>query len=183
MRELIEKVKQWGLDRNIVFTGAEGQDKRVMMEAQARYTLKETAELLDAYADQDIDKINDAIGDILVTLIVGASSDDDCYRSLKNLLSDSRVTFAQDATTNEEPFSESYTRSQLNNMHLLDLLKWRDVSSGEYSCCVNELNGALGSINREFNQLLSLKDCLNLAYDEIKNRTGKVINGQFIKDK
>ena len=56
MRESIEKVKQWGLDRNIVFTGAEGQDRREMMEAQARYTLKETAELLDAYADQDIDK-------------------------------------------------------------------------------------------------------------------------------
>ena len=28
----------------------------------------------------------------------------------------------------------------------------------------------------------SLEECLNIAYNEIKNRTGKMINGKFFKD-
>ena len=29
----------------------------------------------------------------------------------------------------------------------------------------------------------SIKECLNLAYEEISGRTGKMINGVFVKDK
>jgi len=42
---------------------------------------------------------------------------------------------------------------------------------------VKHLNG--------FTKLLkgtTLVDCLNIAYDEIKNRTGRIINRKFIKD-
>ena len=28
----------------------------------------------------------------------------------------------------------------------------------------------------------TLEECLNIAYNEIKNRTGKMINGKFVKD-
>lgn len=28
----------------------------------------------------------------------------------------------------------------------------------------------------------TLEACLNIAYNEIKNRTGKMINGKFVKD-
>lgn len=28
----------------------------------------------------------------------------------------------------------------------------------------------------------TLEECLNIAYNEIKNRTGKIINGKFVKD-
>ena len=30
---------------------------------------------------------------------------------------------------------------------------------------------------------LTIEGCLQAAYDEIKNRTGKMVNGQFVKDK
>lgn len=183
MRELIEKVRQWGLDRGVVFTGAEGQDKQAMMEAQARYTLKETAELLDAYADKDIDKINDAIGDILVTLVVGASSNHDIFRSVRDVLSNERTNFAVTACASKEAFSDTYARFLFNVFHAIKLIKDNNVSSGEYLCCINELDRLLWSINGGFEQYMSLKDCLELAYNEIKDRTGKVVNGQFIKDK
>ena len=29
---------------------------------------------------------------------------------------------------------------------------------------------------------LSMSDCVNQAYNQIKNRTGKMINGQFVKE-
>ena len=28
----------------------------------------------------------------------------------------------------------------------------------------------------------TLEECLNIAYNEIKNRKGKIINGKFVKD-
>lgn len=180
MRELIEKVRQWGLDRGIVYTGAEGQDKQAMMEAQARYTLKETAELLDAYADQDIDKINDAIGDILVTLIVGASSDDKSYRGLLSHLSGDHYTLSY---TSDFDFTSAYMDLVSHASFLVKKSKFDIPANGYYKSVVLRLEQSLKSANLEFDQELSLKDCLELAYNEIKNRTGKVVNGQFIKDK
>lgn len=179
MKELIEKVKQWGLDRGIVYTGADGQDKRAMMESQARYTLKETAELLDACADQDINKINDAVGDILVTLIVGASSDDDIYKRLVDEL---------DEYNFDDPYSEygaslnSVVRVANNTCYLISRIQNNSVVWFDYDCCVDSLFRTLSCVNSEYNQSLTLKDCLSLAYDEIKNRKGKVVNGQFIKE-
>lgn len=174
MKQLVEQVKQWGIAR--------GLDK-VGHLAQAEYTLKETAELLDAYADKDLPKINDAIGDILVTLIVGASNDDNCYRATKDLLSNHRIKFARTPSKSDELFGHSYSRL-LNNVMQLEFLCEDDrMTSGTYACCIDELNSVLKSVNFTFSQSLSLQDCLQLAYNEIKNRTGKVVNGQFIKDK
>ena len=173
MQELINKVVKWGQDR--------GLDK-VGHEAQARYTLKETAELLDAYADKDIDAINDAIGDILVTLIVGASNDTSCRQATVRTLTDERIIFSRESSVNNDPFSVCYPRFTYNAFYLLHRSVSGQPTSGDYGVCIGMLNTMLGSINADFNQHLSLQDCLQLAYNEIKNRTGKLVNGQFIKD-
>ena len=173
MRELVNSVVEWGQDR--------GLDK-VGHEAQARYTLKETAELLDAYADKDIDAINDAIGDILVTLIVGASNDASCRQATVKTLTDERITFSREPSISNELFSECYPRLTYNSFYLLNRSANGQPTSGDYGSCISVLNEVLGSVNYEFKQSLSLQDCLQLAYNEIKNRTGKLVNGQFIKD-
>lgn len=165
MKELIENVVQWGVVR--------GLDK-VGHLAQAKYTLKETAELLDAYADQDIEKINDAIGDILVTLIVGASNDKNAIFMFKNEILNSNPQFS----------CNTLTSRSINNlvMQVTSLMFNKTFLAHEYWLCSHSLNRMLHVVNREFNQALSLKDCLQLAYDEIKDRTGKLVDGQFIKD-
>ena len=168
MRELIDKVVKWGQER--------GLDK-VGHEAQARYTLKETAELLDAYADKDIDAINDAIGDILVTLIVGASNNRETLDELRELLTTNRSDYG--LLDSDSSFHTKYP--QLTHV-CLDLIVRDEPDYYDYMPCVYVLNYVLSSINKEFNQTLSLKDCLELAYNEIKNRTGKLVNGRFIKD-
>lgn len=173
MQELINKVVKWGQDR--------GLDK-VGHEAQARYTLKETAELLDAYADKDIDAINDAVGDILVTLIVGASNDTSCRQATVRTLTDERITFSRKPYINDDPFGVCYPRFTCNAFYLLNISTNGQPTSGDYGSCISVLNSVLGSANHEFNQRLSLQDCLQLAYNEIKNRTGKLVDGQFIKD-
>lgn len=179
MRELIEKVKQWGLDRGIVFTGADGQDKQAMMEAQARKTLEETAELLDVYAKQDIDKINDAIGDTLVTLIVGASSDEDCFGAISNKL----CGYFDDSLSEDDSFMSAYRIMIMNIDMLLTRIERSVFIESMYNDIVYPLRLILKWANNDYNQSLTLKDCLELAYNEIKNRTGRVVNGQFVKGK
>lgn len=167
MKDLVEKVVEWGRER--------GLDKAGHL-AQAKYTLKETAELLDAYADGDKDKMNDAIGDILVTLIVGASNDEDMFI---------RTGFEYIENVKED--NSNTNKFQLSNMtsvalNLIVSCKRGVVHSLDYGIAVRKLNDVLMMINQDFKQSLSLKDCLQLAYDEIKNRKGKLVNGQFIKE-
>ena len=61
-REVEMNIIQWGEDRGIV------QNATAM--SQAIKTLEETTELLDALNKQNIDEVKDAIGDIVVTLIM-----------------------------------------------------------------------------------------------------------------
>lgn len=170
MKELIENVVQWGVDR--------GLDK-VGHLAQAKYTLKETAELLDAYADSDVEKMNDAIGDILVTLIVGASNYTPHLKQLEIYMMGNA-----DYATSDNPrkFLQQGRFMVGTVLYLIDRCEKNLVTYSEYNECLNGLICCLAGINNDFNQRLSLKDCLQLAYDEIKNRKGKLINGQFIKD-
>lgn len=95
--ELESKVLDWAKDKGIL-------DKATKY-TQARKTLEECLELIDAINNNDDGEIEDALGDILVTIIIQA---------------------------------------KLNNVALLD--------------------------------------CLEGAYNVISKRTGKMINGQFVKD-
>ena len=160
MKQLIENVVQWGKDR--------GLDK-VGHLAQAKYTLKKTAELLDAYADGDVDKINDAIGDILVTLIVGASNDDEILQELTELI----LTYKyKPLPVQDLDFFDHYEKLIFRSGMLY---KYQNYNN--YQDFYVTLFWLCSSVSN-----LSFQDCLQLAYDEIKNRTGKLVDGQFIKD-
>ena len=95
--ELEVCVQQWAEEKGIFEKGTPLK--------QALKTLEEVTELLNAIADNDEAEIEDAIGDILVTLIILAEM-----------------------------------------------------------------------------QQVTLEECLNGAYDIISKRTGKMVNGQFVKD-
>ena len=91
-------VEQWAADKGIL--------TKATPEAQAKKTLEEVHELIDAIESDNRLEIIDALGDILVTIIIQAKM-----------------------------------------------------------------------------QGLSLERCLESAYDVISKRTGKMIDGQFVKDK
>tara|TARA_R110002020_G_scaffold430201_1_gene639839 strand:- start:3133 stop:3444 length:312 start_codon:yes stop_codon:yes gene_type:complete len=95
--ELEVCVQEWAKEKGIFKKGTPLK--------QALKTLEEVTELLIAIADNDEAEIEDAIGDILVTLIILAEM-----------------------------------------------------------------------------QQVTLEECLNGAYDIISKRTGKMVNGQFVKD-
>lgn len=96
--ELEVAVEQWAADKGIL-------EKATPM-AQSLKTLEECTELCTAINNNDRDEIIDAMGDIMVTLIIQAKM-----------------------------------------------------------------------------QSVSLEECLESAYNVISKRTGKMVNGQFVKDK
>lgn len=63
--ELIEKVKQWGLDRNII-----GPNAKATPMSQVIKTTEEVQELLKAVFEGDRTEMKDGIGDTMVTLIL-----------------------------------------------------------------------------------------------------------------
>ena len=82
--EVEMKVVQWGEARGIV------QNATAM--SQAIKTLEETTELLDAINKNNIDEIKDAVGDIVVTLIMVCAVLDinlvDCLKGAYNEIKD-----------------------------------------------------------------------------------------------
>lgn len=102
MRELIELVKEWGVNKGITHND---NDANFMRTKQADKTQEELDELFEAIVAGDREEAEDAIGDIIVTLIMQA--------------------------------------------------EWWD---------------------------LEIEDCLQAAYDVISKRTGKMVNGQFVKE-
>lgn len=172
MQELINNVVKWGQDR--------GLDK-VGHEAQARYTLKETAELLDAYADKNIEAINDAIGDILVTLIVGASNDYEIGMDVSRELK--KDTYSHTLVCTTENLRGSITTFVDDVLNLLgNSHSSKNELHASYIVCIRSLSKVKDYMNDTTDYCSSIKHCLQLAYNEIKNRTGKLVNGQFIKD-
>lgn len=173
MKELVQEVKQWGINKEL---------DKVGHLAQAEYTLKETAELLDAYADSDIDAINDAIGDILVTLIVGASNDDKAYDELIGMLLCETVYGIR--PINQRDFYRNYIDLLSSIFILKENIEHHSSAIGNlYIHCVCALIDVLAWANHNYAQVESIQDCLQLAYNEIKDRTGHTDeNGHFIKD-
>jgi NTP pyrophosphatase (non-canonical NTP hydrolase) len=94
------------LEENIIDWGnAKGILPNPEPVAQFRKTIEEVEELADAIDARDVDGVKDAIGDIIVTLIMQAEAWD-----------------------------------------------------------------------------TNIQECLNIAYDQIKGRTGKMVDGVFVKD-
>ncbi|WP_300733789.1 hypothetical protein [Pseudomonas sp.] len=177
MKKLVEQVKQWGVNKGL---------HKVGHLAQAKYTLKETAELLDAYADGNIEEINDAIGDILVTLIVGASNDDDIFDyAMKKSV---EYSLPKDSHIYGNAFAKLDGLNTLRHLvgevlFLIHNCKEDAVKDYHYDRCLDALYCVAIGINNEFHKTPSLQDCLQLAYNEIKDRTGKINeDGNFIKD-
>ncbi len=88
MNELINKIITWGYNRKITING--------QPMTQAIKTLEECHELLEAINKDDKKEIMDAIGDIVVTLVMQCELQDfnleDCVEAAYNEIKDRRGT-------------------------------------------------------------------------------------------
>lgn len=88
IKDLIEKVEQWGRDRCIIPNSTP--------QAQLLKSMSEMGELADATLKSDVPEIVDGVGDVLVTLILYSALQnldiEDCLESAYNTIKDRRGT-------------------------------------------------------------------------------------------
>lgn len=174
--ELLGKIEQWAKDR--------GLDT---VEARTQYTklTEEQGELAQAIVDNNIDGdsgVKDSLGDYQVTLII--------YCLIRNLGLKERIKKQGEFWKVNDDLDEY--ESTAETMRKLKFMELVSASSSVINCYnknkdeLEELLNAcevlrqLHSIAKYYNT--SLEETLEVAYNEIKDRKGKMIDGVFVKE-
>lgn len=153
MNNLTKKIEQWAEDRNLHTADPNKQYDKLV---------EEFGELLKGINKQDMDMIKDSIGDMYVVMVIMGMQ---TRNSLVNLLE--VETFKPEHDTAQYVYA------------MCDLS--RELNKGAYILSeIYELKQQL--INTCGAYEIDFTDCVALAYDEIKDRKGKMVNGKFVKE-
>lgn len=156
-KELIGKIEQWAEDRNLIL-GSTPQKQFIKL-------MEEFGELCAGIARNDKEKIKDSIGDCGVALII---LNEQCQIE-KDLI----LTLGQQIESPESQMVK-FTMRYLND------LSWIiDSGSGDdIVLCglITELNGYAHYYG------FTMLECLEHAYEQIKDRKGRMREGIWIKE-
>lgn len=163
IKDLDEKIMSWARWRDL--------DKKGTAEGQVIKTAEEVAELIIGLSKDDKDKIIDSIGDVYVTLVVGnlIQGKADFEKAFKRAEMDSKNTVG-------------HIGSPDKSWQIIDLMTaTKEVLTLGYtthtiSLMLMEIMIAAGK------KQLNLKKCVESAYQEIKGRRGRIIDGTFVKE-
>lgn len=166
IQELVPLIHQWAKEREIY--------EQLTPFDELLKTNEEVGELIKACYDNDKTAIQDAIGDVMVTLI------NYCY-----FIKLDAIKYIKQAV--DLSVTGYYTISYAMKAHnalgrLISLYVWNEGKE------ISEPSGLrVFSILHYLNGIAhlegtTLEECLNLAYNEIKSRIGRIINRKFIKD-
>lgn len=169
IQELVPLIQEWAKEREIY--------EKITRFNQLLKTHEEVGELIKACYDNDKPAIQGAIGDVMVTLI------NYCYKERIDVLEQ-----INDVLNFESKRGYIKVQLALNIQDSLNRLMHANFRllgiGGEtpflYFYEITSIIGYLDDI--AFLGNTTLDECLNIAYNEIKNRTGKIINGKFIKN-
>lgn len=161
LQEFTGLIEQWAEDRNLHTADPIKQYDKL---------IEEFGELMKGINKHDMAMIKDSIGDMYVVLVVMGRQ---LNLSMADLLKDESVD-----TLRPQHSTFGYVRV-LNR--LADNMKSNEFYDG-YVFIWNALDieKQLAKTCGEYN--ISLMDCVGLAYNEIKDRKGKMINGKFVKE-
>jgi hypothetical protein len=166
IQEIVPLIQEWAKERKIY--------EQLTPFDELLKTHEEVGELIKACYDNDKPAIQDAIGDVLVTLI-----------NLCHFVEENPAMLI-----NKYPFKRNESEKSLHtaliiNKFILELM-W---SVSKYECSARaEVFFKIPLIAQKLHIIAkihntTLEECLNIAYNEIKNRKGRIINRKFIKDK
>lgn len=163
MKESIQQIEQWAEERNLI----QGSTP----EKQFLKLMEEFGELCGGIAKDKPEIIKDSIGDCFVVLVI-------LNKQLKtdvNISSIIEEILPLLVLTDGEPVTSTMIfASRAGN--LADSLGYETDSKLSIGC----LFGALAMISFKYN--LNLMDCIQHAYNQIKDRKGKMIDGVFVKE-
>jgi NTP pyrophosphatase (non-canonical NTP hydrolase) len=156
--QLKKNVIDWANERNLLAS--------TTTEKQKLKLISEVGELSDAILKNNLDEIKDAIGDCIVVLIL--------YFDIDRKSIDNYVFIAD--KIDEKIF---YQDALMNILYCISILDKEEKNINSCFVLYNILINLI-AIGKKYE--LSIVDCLDYSYNQIKNRTGQIINGTFIKD-
>ena len=159
-KELIEKIVQWAKDRNLIL-GSTPQKQFIKL-------MEEFGELCAGIARNDKEKIKDSIGDCFVVMVIlnkQTNSNFD-FTPLPYLARKGVDVWIEKCVARFASISEKINYTGKANRHLE-----YDFAYALY--CLIKISNEYG---------LTLESCVQVAWDEIKDRKGKMIDGVFVKE-
>lgn len=163
LKQLIKNIEQWAEDRNLI----EGSTPK----KQFIKLMEEFGELCSGVSKNKIDVVKDSIGDCFVVMVILAAQ-----RKKDEMLSSDEVAAFTEQYGNNKVDIEDYLIESLYVLHRLshELSSHANISVLFMSCFVVMLD-----IAHYFD--LDIYDCVKAAWDEIKDRKGRMIDGVFVK--
>lgn len=167
MQQLINQIEQWAEDRNLI-NGSTPQKQMLKL-------MEEFGELCAGVAKNKPEMIKDAIGDCFVVAVIL------CKQLNSNFLDKIDITEAElYSEFNDEKYNYSNTTEQLleaiHNLGGNSLSISNNWKIREFYFELFLMNLVLIAL---FNQL-NFKDCVQHAYNQIKDRKGKMVDGVFV---
>ena len=200
LQQLIKNIEQWAEDRNLI----EGSTPK----KQFIKLMEEFGELCSGVAKNKPDVIKDSIGDCFVVMVILAKQNhidsvlekisdlDSSFEKISDL--DSSFEKISDLDSSFEKISDLNSFKHVFELGVEEIIVETVVSLGMLGMLASELMGqnlemptkvdaifgwpylSLKLISRKYN--LMLTDCVQAAWDEIKDRKGRMIDGVFVKE-
>ena len=166
LQQLIKNIKQWAEDRNLI-EGSTPQKQFIKL-------MEEFGELCAGIARNDQEKIKDSIGDCSVVVII-------LTEQLKaNNLGFITAYKATDFPTENNEIICLRASGVLGNA--ANLLMYMKFSESKYRLAETLFRFIYYISKIALNFELNFESCLISAYNEIKDRKGRMINGVFVKE-
>ena len=180
LQQLIKNIEQWAEDRNLI-EGSTPQKQFIKL-------MEEFGELCSGVAKNKPNVIKDSIGDCFVVMVILA----------KQNHIDSVLEKISDLDSSFEKISDLNSFQHVFELGVEEIIVETVVSLGMLGMLASELMGqnlemptkvdaifgwpylSLKLISRKYN--LMLTDCVQAAWDEIKDRKGRMIDGVFVKE-
>lgn len=159
MQELIQKIEKWADEKGITEHGT--------IEGQIKKTVEELTELAIAIRQYYKEGIIDGIGDAFVTVVVGNKLDE-CL-DVKDIFSEN--IYEVEVITDIDTIITEISRVINALLHEQDYSE--DIIT-RIICLLLQVCEFCG---------FDCEVCVEVAYNEIKDRKGKMINGTFVKEK
>lgn len=163
IKDLDEKIISWARWRDL--------HKKGTVEGQAIKTAEEVAELIIGLSKDDKDKIIDSIGDVYVTLVVGnlIQGKGDFEKAFNRAEIDSKNTVGHYGAPDK---AEQIINLMIAAKEVLTL----GYSTHTIGLMLMDIMIVAGEKQLDF------KKCVESAYEEIKGRKGRIIDGTFVKE-
>ena len=166
LQQLIKNIEQWAEDRNLI-KGSTPQKQFIKL-------MEEFGELCAGIARNDKDKIKDSIGDCSVVVII-----------LTKQLNANNLGFitaykAADFSTENSEIICLRASGVLGNASSYLMYMTSSESKSRLADVLLRFILYISKIALNFE--LNLESCLISAYNEIKDRKGRMINGVFVKE-